>query len=90
MPIGRLIRKLGLFDFNNTGPLLPPGPTPNHVSIPLSMHIGAPGEPVVKVGDNVSEGDMIARPPAGKLGVPIHASIKGRVTQVNGSVVIEA
>jgi Na+-translocating ferredoxin:NAD+ oxidoreductase RnfC subunit len=90
VPIGRLIRKLGLFDFNNTGPLLPPGPTPGRVSIPLSMHIGAPAEPVVNVGDNVNEGDVIARPPAGKLGVPIHASINGRVTQVNGSVVIEA
>lgn len=90
VPIGRLIRKLGLFDFNNTGPLLPPGPTPRRVSIPLSMHIGAPAEAVVKVGDNVNEGDVIARPPAGKLGVPIHASINGRVSQVNGSVVIDA
>ena len=90
VPIGRLIRKLGLSDFNNTGPLLPPAQPPAKVSIPLNMHIGAPAEPTVNVGDSVREGDVIGRPPAGKLGVPIHASIAGRVTNVNGRITIEA
>lgn len=90
VPIGRLIRKLGLSDFANTGPLIPPGAVPAKVSIPLSMHIGAPAVSTVKVGDTVNEGDVIGKPPAGKLGVPIHASIGGRVTNVNGMVVIEA
>ncbi len=90
VPIGRLIRKLGLSDFKNVGPLIEPGDAPAKVSIPLSMHIGTPAEPTVNVGDTVNEGDVIGKPPAGKLGVPIHASIAGRVTNVNGMVVIEA
>lgn len=90
VPIGRLIRKLGLFDFKNVGPLVEPMHSPGRVSIPLSMHIGAPAEPVVNIGDAVREGDVVARPPEGKLGVPIHASIDGRVAKLNGSVVIES
>ena len=29
-------------------------PVPEHVIIPMSMHIGAPAEPVVKMGDTVT------------------------------------
>ncbi|MBI1372747.1 MAG: hypothetical protein GC159_08300 [Phycisphaera sp.] len=90
VPIGRLIRKLGLIDYVNKGPLIDPAPAPPRVTIPLQMHIGAPAEPTVKVGDTVNVGDVIGRPPAGKLGVPIHASIRGKVTAVNGNVVIDA
>ena len=90
VPIGRLIRKLGLSDFTNTGPLLDPAPPPPRVTIPLQMHIGAPCEPVVKVGQSIAEGDVIGQPPAGKLGVPIHASIAGRIAGFDGTVVIEA
>jgi Na+-translocating ferredoxin:NAD+ oxidoreductase RnfC subunit len=90
VPIGRLIRKLGLSDYANTGPLLAPAPPPARVTIPLQMHIGAAAEPQVRVGQSVEEGQVIARPPEGKLGVPIHASIAGRVVGVNGAVVIEA
>ncbi|MCC6682174.1 MAG: SLBB domain-containing protein [Phycisphaeraceae bacterium] len=90
VPIGRLIRKLGLSDFTNTGPYQQPAPPPSKVNIPLQMHVGAPAEPTVKVGDSVRVGDVIAKPLAGKLGVPIHASIAGRVTAVNGSIAIES
>ena len=89
VPIGRLIRKLGLSDFENVGPLLDPMPAPARVTIPLQMHIGAPCTPTVSVGQSVSEGDVIAEPPKDKLGVPIHASIPGKVTSINGAIVIE-
>ena len=59
------------------------------VEIPVKMHIGAPCVPTVRVGDPVSHGDVIARPPQGALGAVIHASIDGRVVSVGERIVIE-
>jgi len=89
VPIGRLIRKLGLSDFKNVGPLIDPAPPPARVTIPLRMHIGAPAEPMVSVGQTVRTGEVIAAPPSGKLGVPLHASIDGNVVSVDEVIVIE-
>ncbi len=61
---------------------------PEQVEIPLQMHIGAPAEAVVAVGDLVTEGDVIARPREGKLGAVIHAGITGRVTAVSDRITI--
>jgi len=61
---------------------------PQQVSIPLRMHIGVPAAAVVAVGDRVQAGDVIARPPEGKLGAVIHASISGRVSAVGESITI--
>ena len=55
------------------------------------QHIGAACEPVVKVGDTVSVGDVVGQVPAKALGAPIHASIDGVVRQVSAeAVTIEA
>jgi len=89
VPIGRLIRKLGLSDFSNTGPLLERPVAPRRVRIPLQQHLGAPARPIVRVGDHVQAGALVAEPPADQLGAPIHASIPGRVAAINGAVVIE-
>ena len=45
-------------------------PVPEHVVIPMSMHIGAPAEPVVKKGDTVMVGTVI-----GKAGGFVSANI---------------
>ena len=63
---------------------------PEHVSIPLKMHIGAPSVPVVAAGDRVSAGQLIARCPDGALGSAIHASISGRVISVGNTVEISS
>ena len=55
------------------------------VRIPLKQHVGAPCEPIVKVGDAVKEGDLIAKIRDGQLGANIHASISGTVTAVSES-----
>ena len=89
-PISRLIRKLDLSGFTNKGPLIEQTVVPKRVTIPLSQHIGAPAQATVKVGDQVKVGDVIGRPPADKLGAPVHASINGRVSEVSDRVVIEA
>lgn len=56
-------------------------PAPEKVIIPLSQHIGAPAESLVKIGDLVKKGDMIGEA-KGFVSVPVHASISGKVTAV--------
>ena len=90
VPIGRLIRKLGLSSFTNKGLMREELYNPARVTLSLQQHIGAPAEPTVKVGDRVQVGDVVARPTEGKLGAVIHASITGRVSSVADSIVIEA
>lgn len=54
---------------------------PDVVSIPMSMHIGAPCTPTVKKGDLVKVGQVIGDSDA-FLSVPIHASVSGEVTDI--------
>ena len=51
------------------------------VTIPMSMHIGAPAKPCVKAGDLVSVGTLIAEA-GGFVSAPIHASVSGKVTKI--------
>ena len=59
------------------------------VEIPLRMHIGAPSQPVVTVGERVEKGQLLAEIPDGALGARIHASISGRVVAVGERIIIE-
>jgi len=90
IPTHRLMAKLGLTGFRNVGPLETRPLSPRRVTIPLQQHVGAPAVPTVRPGNKVRVGDLLAAPPAGKLGANIHASIAGTVREVNGTVVIEA
>ena len=54
---------------------------PKTVMIPLSQHIGAPCEPLVKVGDEVSIGQKIGEA-VGFVSVPVHASVSGKVIAI--------
>ncbi|MDD8024893.1 MAG: 4Fe-4S dicluster domain-containing protein [Acidobacteriota bacterium] len=90
MPTARLVRKLGLEGMPDHAPWSSVRIAPRRVQIPLRQHVGVAAEPVVRVGQTVSEGDCIGRIPAGKLGAPVHASIDGRVVSVADTVVIEA
>ena len=49
----------------------------------MSMHIGVPAMPTVKVGDAVQVGQPIGAAVDGKLSVNIHSSVNGTVTDVN-------
>lgn len=57
-------------------------PLPAKVTIHLSQHIGAPSTPVVKVGDEVSKGQLIAEA-SGFVSLNQHASISGKVTAID-------
>ena len=57
-----------------------PLPAPTQVVIPMSMHIGAPCNPLVKKGDTVTVGQKIGDNTG--LCVPVHASVSGTVVAV--------
>ena len=56
-------------------------PLPSRVVIPLQQHTGAMCEPVVKVGDEVKEGQRIGQA-RGFISSPVHASISGVITAI--------
>jgi Na+-translocating ferredoxin:NAD+ oxidoreductase RnfC subunit len=94
-PMPRLIQKLGLAGFRNVGPLNPTLLQTRKVGIPLKQHIGETCHSTVQVGQRVTRGQVLGRPPLrdGKpaSGVPVHASIDGKVTSLTDGIVwIEA
>jgi len=91
VPARRLVDRLGLTKYvkmavpSNEGEYVP-----GEVHIPLKQHIGAPSQPVVKAGDKIRVGDLIAAIPEEALGANLHASLSGVVRQITeGHVVIE-
>lgn len=66
----------------NTSAMSPVRMTPpSEVLISMEQHIGAPAVPVVKVGDTVKVGQLIAQA-GGYVSAPIHASVSGTVTKI--------
>ena len=57
-------------------------PVPKTVSIPMSMHIGRPAKPVVKRGDAVKVGQLIAEAD-GYISAPIHSGVSGKVQKID-------
>lgn len=82
VPIATLYARLGLKAYDREADFLPTDWQPAEVSIPLDSHIGRPAEPVVKKGDSVRRGELIATVADAHLGCPAHASIDGRVVSV--------
>jgi Na+-translocating ferredoxin:NAD+ oxidoreductase subunit C len=57
-------------------------PVPQTVSIPVSQHLGAPAGPLVKRGDKVKTGQVIAGS-SGFISANIHSSVTGTVVKVD-------
>ena len=53
----------------------------SEVTIPMSMHIGRPASPVVKVGDKVFVGTVIGTADA-PVSSPVYSSVSGEVTKI--------
>ena len=81
VPEERLMARLGLTKYDKEAPMDENLVEVSKVVINLSQHIGAPAQAIVKVGDSVQRGQMIAQPANG-LSVGIHASLCGKVTEV--------
>jgi Na+-translocating ferredoxin:NAD+ oxidoreductase RnfC subunit len=82
VPEHRLLNRLGLAIFDLPAPMTRCEVEIKEVKLLLRQCIGAPCEARVKVGDNVTKGQMVGQPPEGALGVCLHASITGKVTAV--------
>ncbi len=56
-------------------------PIPDVVTLPVQQHIGAPAKPVVKKGDKVQVGTVVAEA-GGFVSSPIHSSVSGTVKEL--------
>ena len=67
----------------NTDEMTPVKMTPpSEVVLPVEQHIGAPATPVVKVGDEVKVGQLVAEA-SGYVSSPVYASVSGKVTKID-------
>ncbi|MGD8999459.1 MAG: electron transport complex subunit RsxC [Granulosicoccaceae bacterium] len=56
-------------------------PMPERLYIPLQQHIGAPAEPVVRRGDRVLKGQLLAQN-QGLISAPVHAPTSGTILKI--------
>lgn len=64
----------------SSAPLTPFAPS-ERLILPLSQHIGAPGEPLVKKGDSLALGQVVASIKA-YVSAPVHSSVSGTVVDI--------
>lgn len=57
-------------------------PAPKSVALPVNMHIGALAVPVVKAGQSVAVGDLVAAA-SGAVSSPVYASVSGTVKKID-------
>lgn len=88
VPVSRLVNKINVSDYMDRGPFVREFPLPEFLEIPLNKHIGAPALPCVKVGDNISQGQVIGLVPEKALGAPVHASVNGSVVKIENNRII--
>ena len=88
-PIKKVMARLDLNRFVNEGPLVPFGFQPKTLTVALRQHIGAPGEPMVKLGETVMADQKIAT--VGKnLGAEIHAPLSGQIREITDDFIVIA
>jgi len=57
-------------------------PIPKQVQIPLGQNLGAPSVPIVKKGDEVKVGQLIAKSEA-FISSNVHSSVSGKVLKID-------
>jgi electron transport complex protein RnfC len=57
-------------------------PLPKKLYIPLQQHVGKPAEPLIRVGDSVLKGQLLAYS-QGMISAPVHAPSSGVIVDVN-------
>ncbi len=87
VPTEKLVQRLDVRQFKDEGPLSLLAFDPLIVRIPLSQHCGVPAKPIVKKNDVVKRNDLIAEAD-GDISAHVHASISGRIIEVNNNNII--
>lgn len=88
IPEHRLVNKLGLHKYDVPAPMMTDTKDFNEVKLLFRQNIGAPAQPCVKIGEQVTEGQLVGEPPEGALGACLHASIRGMVAEVTDSYIV--
>jgi Na+-translocating ferredoxin:NAD+ oxidoreductase RnfC subunit len=82
VPLKQLVKRLNVQDYDVHTPFNKNKLETESVKIILKQHLGEPAIPVVKIGEKVTKGSLIAKAMDGKLSANIHSSINGIVSQV--------
>lgn len=88
IPSSRLLSRLGLTQYDKKAEWNEDEIVPNFVYIPISQHIGKKAEIVVKMGDEVQVGMLIARNSKEGLSTNIHASVNGKVVCLDNDMIM--
>jgi len=81
--LSHLRKRIGVEQYEKKVMPLKEKKTPAVVRIPLLRHVGRPARPIVFEGQDVQMGDVIAFSPPSEMGTTCHASISGKVGEVN-------
>jgi len=88
VPVSRLEKRLEIDRYDSHAPLTEFDAEVRQVKLYLVQHLGAPGVPVIKTGDAVLQGQLVAKIPEGKLGAYLHSPIGGTVTEITDSYIM--
>ncbi|MBI2924756.1 MAG: 4Fe-4S dicluster domain-containing protein [Verrucomicrobia bacterium] len=83
VPIKTLMKKLHVQQYDHPAPLLPDEIKPRRLVLPLKQSAGSACQPLVKVGDRVTAGQLSGEPPANVLGALLHAPLAATVEAVS-------
>ena len=88
LPSERFMQRIGVAPFDTGVPeFIRDGWKPSVIELPLRQHIGAPAKALVKQGDKVAVGQLVAEAD-GMISANIHASVNGIVTDVSASKIV--
>lgn len=88
VPLRQLMNRLGVAQFEAHAGYSEIEARPEQVHLLLKQHVGQLAQPVVRVGDRVQRGDLIAQIAPDRLGANLHASIAGVVQTINDQMII--
>jgi Na+-translocating ferredoxin:NAD+ oxidoreductase RnfC subunit len=88
IPTGRIVERLRLSAYQRRTMNRGVRTDPDRVEILLTQHAGVPSVPLVKKGDRVRSGMLIADVPQGEPGSCVHSSIDGTVVYLDGERII--
>jgi Na+-translocating ferredoxin:NAD+ oxidoreductase RnfC subunit len=88
VPIKSLMRKLQLQDYDHPAHLRLEPLQPARVTLRLKQSAGVAAQAIVRAGDPVKAGQIVAEPPPNALGALLHAPFAGRIESVTDSVII--